>query len=78
MVFLRFAKSLKISDTVFVLTGGGPGISTQSLTLYTHQERFKKFNLGYMSAISFLCLILVVIASTIYVAVLEPQLERRT
>ena len=78
MVFLRFVESLKISDTVFVLTGGGPGISTQSLTLYTHQEGYKKFSLGYMSAISFLFLILIVFAGTIYLAVLEPQLEKGT
>ena len=78
VVFLRFVESLKIIDTVFVLTGGGPGIATESLTLYTYQEGFKKFNLGYTSAISFLFLILIVIAGTIYVAVLKPQLEKRT
>ena len=78
VVFLRFVESLKIIDTVYVLTGGGPGISTETLTLYTYQEGFKKFNLGYTSAISFLFLILIVIAGTIYVAVLKPQLEKRT
>ena len=78
VVFLRFVESLKIIDTVYVLTGGGPGISTETLTLYTYQEGFKKFNLGYTSAISFLFLILIVVAGTVYVAVLKPQLEKRT
>ena len=78
VVFLRFVESLKLIDTVFVLTGGGPGIATETLTLYTYQEGFKKFNLGYTSAISFLFLILIVIFGTIYVALIKPQLEKRT
>jgi multiple sugar transport system permease protein len=78
VVFLRFVESLKLIDTVFVLTGGGPGIATETLTLYTYQEGFKKFNLGYTSAISFLFLILIVIFGTVYVALIKPQLEKRT
>lgn len=78
VVFLRFVESLKLIDTVFVLTGGGPGISTETLTLYTYQEGFKKFNLGYTSAVSFLFLLLIVLFGTVYVAFIKPQLEKRT
>ena len=60
VVFIRIIESFKIIDTVFVLTGGGPGISTETLTLYAYQEGFKKFNLGYTSALSFLFLIVVI------------------
>jgi multiple sugar transport system permease protein len=77
VVFLRLIESFKIIDTVFVLTGGGPGIATETLTLYTYQEGFKKFNLGYTSAISFLFLVLVIIAGTIYLAIVKPQIEKR-
>jgi multiple sugar transport system permease protein len=77
VVFLRLVESFKIIDTVFVLTGGGPGIATESLTLYTYQEGFKKFNLGYTSAISFLFLILVIVAGTLYLAIVKPQIEKR-
>jgi len=75
---LRMVESFKIMDTVFVLTGGGPGITTETLSLYTYNEGFKKFNLGYTSAISFLFLIFVVIFGTLYVAVLKPQIQKRT
>jgi multiple sugar transport system permease protein len=40
-------------DTVFVMTGGGPGTSTETLTLYAYNEGFKKFNIGMTSALSF-------------------------
>ena len=47
------------------------------LTLFAYQEGFKKFNLGYTSALSFLFLIVIVVIGTIYLAVLRPHLERR-
>jgi ABC-type sugar transport system permease subunit len=77
-IWHNFAPPLTVVDTVFVLTGGGPGISTETLTLYTYQEGFKKFNLGYTSAISFLFLIIVTLFSLLYVAVVKPQVEKRS
>jgi multiple sugar transport system permease protein len=77
VVFIRLIESYKIIDTVFVMTGGGPGISTETLTLFAYQEGFKKFNLGYTSALSFLFLIVITIMGTVYLAVLRPHLEKR-
>lgn len=77
VVFIRLIESFKIMDTVFVMTGGGPGISTETLTLFAYQEGFKKFNLGYTSALSFLFLIVITVFGTIYLAVLRPHLEKR-
>lgn len=74
--FIRIVESFKIIDTVFVMTGGGPGISTETLTLFAYQEGFKKFNLGYTSALSFLFLVVVLVISLCYLAVLKPYLER--
>jgi multiple sugar transport system permease protein len=77
VVFIRLIEAMKIVDTVFVLTGGGPGISTETLTLYAYQEGLKKFNLGYTSALSFAFLVIVVAAGTAYLALLKPQLDKR-
>ncbi len=77
VVFIRLVESYKIMDTVFVMTGGGPGISTETLTLFAYQEGFKKFNLGYTSALSFLFLIVILVIGTVYLALLKPHLEKR-
>ncbi|MGI9500657.1 MAG: carbohydrate ABC transporter permease [Geminicoccaceae bacterium] len=77
VVFIRMIEGFKIMDTVFVLTGGGPGISTETLTLYAYQEGLKKFNLGYTSALSFTFLIAVILLGTLYLALLKPHLEKR-
>jgi multiple sugar transport system permease protein len=76
VIFIRIVESFKIIDTVFVMTGGGPGVSTETLTLFAYQEGFKKFNLGYTSALSFLFLAVVLIISLVYLAVLKPYLEK--
>ena len=78
VIFIRVIESFKILDTVFVLTGGGPGISTETLTLFAYQEGFKKFNLGYTSALSFLFLIVIILFGVVYLAVLRPTLEKRS
>ena len=76
VVFIRLIESYKIIDTVFVMTGGGPGISTETLTLFAYQEGFKKFNLGYTSALSFLFLIVITVIGMVYLAILRPYLEK--
>lgn len=77
VVFIRLIESFKVMDTVFVMTGGGPGISTETLTLFAYQEGFKKFNLGYTSALSFLMLIVVTVIGVLYLLVLRPHIARR-
>lgn len=76
VVFIRLIESYKIIDTVFVLTGGGPGVSTETLTLFAYQEGFKKFNLGYTSALSFLFLIVITVIGVVYLAILKPYLAK--
>jgi multiple sugar transport system permease protein len=76
VVFIRLIESYKIIDTVFVMTGGGPGISTETLTLFAYQEGFKKFNLGYTSALSFLFLITITVIGVVYLAILKPHLAK--
>jgi multiple sugar transport system permease protein len=77
VVFIRLIESYKVMDTVFVMTGGGPGITTETLTLFAYQEGFKKFNLGYTAALSFLMLIVVTVIGTLYVTVLRPVIAKR-
>lgn len=51
---LRFLEALKIFDPVFVLTGGGPGYASETITFYTYFVSMKFWSLGYASAIAYL------------------------
>ena len=59
---------------VWVLTAGGPGFKTQLLTIYTYQQAFKFYELGYGTAISLLILAVGAIFSLIYIRVLRVEL----
>ena len=78
VTFIRIIEGFKIMDTVFVLTGGGPGTSTETLTLFAYNEGFKKFNLGQASALSFLFLIVITLFGILYLSIARPVVARRT
>ncbi|WP_158743512.1 carbohydrate ABC transporter permease [Acidisphaera sp. L21] len=56
---LRAVDALKAFDTIFVITGGGPGTSSETLNLYLYQEAFSYYDIGYASAIVVVFFILI-------------------
>jgi multiple sugar transport system permease protein len=48
---LRLTDSFKIFDQLFIMTGGGPGISTELATIFAYKVNFVSWNLGYGSAV---------------------------
>jgi len=58
---------------IFVLTQGGPGMSTEVLNYYTYRYGFKFFHLGYASALSWLLLVIVTIISMILIRILQSR-----
>ncbi len=71
-VLIRLSDAAKVLDIVYVLTKGGPGISTETSHLMGYLINFKQFNMGYGSA---QMLILTLIVLAISVAVFQ-QLDR--
>ena len=59
---------------IFALTHGGPGNATQTLALYTYQQAFVFYELGYGTAVAVLLVALGAIASFIYVRVLRAEI----
>ena len=59
---------------VWVMTGGGPGFKTQLLTIYTYQQAFKFYELGYGTAISLLILAVGAVLSLLYLRILRIKL----
>jgi multiple sugar transport system permease protein len=67
-IFFRLADVFKVFDHLFIMTGGGPGSSTQVLSLYLYRLSFKYFNLSEGSALAMLIMVLI---SVIYGAILK-------
>lgn len=67
-VLFKVIESLKVFDIIYALTGGGPGISTESYTMYIYKTGFRFFRLGYAAALSFILLIMLMILFTVLVS----------
>lgn len=72
-LLIRVMDSFKTFDLIFVLTQGGPGMSTEVLNYYTYRYGFKFFHLGYASALSWLLLVMVTIISMILIRILQSR-----
>ncbi len=57
IIFFRLADVLRVFDHVFILTGGGPGTTTQLLSLYLYRVEFKYFDSGQAAALAVLVLV---------------------
>ena len=53
VVALSVINSLKGFDILYIVTKGGPFHSSDTLAMYMYNESFKKYNMGYGSAISY-------------------------
>ncbi len=70
-LLIRIMESFKTFDIIFVLTGGGPGATTQVLSLYTYKVGFRQFEMGQASALSFFMLIIVLLIANIFLKVMS-------
>lgn len=61
VLLLRLAEALKLFDVPFALTGGGPGIATQSYSFLAFRTGIRFFDLGYASAMCYGLLIAVMV-----------------
>jgi len=66
VLLLRLAEALKLFDIPFALTGGGPGIATQSYSFLAFRVGLRYFDLGYASAMAYVLLIVVMIIVTLF------------
>ena len=72
-LLIRLMDAFKTFDLVFVLTQGGPGMSTEILNYYTYRYGFKFFHMGYASALSWLLVVFVTIISIILVKLIRGR-----
>ena len=66
-VVLRAISLMNSPELLLILTGGGPGRSTQVLSLYAFQKAYREFNFGYAGALSVVMLLLLMVCSYVYV-----------
>jgi multiple sugar transport system permease protein len=74
-VVLRVIGLVNSPDLLLLLTGGGPGHSTQVLSLYAFQNAYIDFDFGYSGAISVVMFAILMVFTVIYVRVTRAAQE---
>lgn len=73
VILIRALEAFKLFDIVMVMTGGGPGTATETVTMYAYIVGMKNGNLGYASALAYSLLIMVIIFSTLFLNTLRGR-----
>ena len=66
-VLLRAVDSVRTFDQIFMMTRGGPNLTTDLASLYLQRVNFKFFDIGYGAALSWLFLILLMVAVIVFI-----------
>jgi multiple sugar transport system permease protein len=70
-VLFRTLDALRAFDIMFVLTGGGPANTTETLTVYAYRALFQTLQLGFGSALSVVVFALVMVVAWAYLRLLR-------
>lgn len=66
-LLFRTIDTLKLFDSIYIMTGGGPGDFTQNLSVMVYKIGFTYFQVGKAAALSWIMVILVNILATILI-----------
>jgi ABC-type sugar transport system permease subunit len=72
-LIFRTLQALLVFDVIYIMTGGGPGTSTETLSFLNYQTFIINTDFGAGGAISILLVIIALIVSAGYVRFLRPQ-----
>jgi multiple sugar transport system permease protein len=71
----RTMDAFRVFDAVYVLTGGGPGNATETLSIYTYKMLFQTMQFGYGSALACMMFALIACVTMGYLLLLRRRLE---
>jgi multiple sugar transport system permease protein len=74
-ILFRAIDAFRLFDLVYILTGGGPGSSTETLSFQIYKVAFQDFDTGLASAYGILMVIVVIILSNVYIRYLSRVQE---
>ena len=74
-ILIRMIAAIKTYDLIYILTRGGPGHKTDTMSYYVFKMAFRKLSVGDAAAQSFILLIIILLLSLILIKIME--LRRR-
>jgi multiple sugar transport system permease protein len=71
---MRIIDALKAFDTIFVITNGGPGTSSETINMLLYQTAFGYYDLGYASAMVVVFFVLIMLVSLVLLRTRQQEL----
>lgn len=68
-------KTLAVFGLIYAMTGGGPGTSTTTLSIYMYKQAFGSYQMGYGTAIALIMLVVGIVLSLISVKMTNTSLK---
>lgn len=72
---LGFIYTFKVFDLVYVMTGGGPGSSTEMLSTLAYRYSFSEYNFSQGSAVANVLFVLLMMVGMIYIRIVTREDE---
>jgi multiple sugar transport system permease protein len=72
-LLLRSMDLIRIFDQIFILTQGGPGFATETVSLYIYRTAFRFGNFGYAAAMSFVMLAITTVMARSLMRVMKTK-----
>ena len=64
---LRALEAFKVFDIAYVMTGGGPGTTTETLSLYIYRVAIEYHDISYAAALSLIILVILIVVIRAFV-----------
>ncbi|MCL4418176.1 MAG: sugar ABC transporter permease [Actinobacteria bacterium] len=65
IVLIRFIDAFRTFDLIYILSRGGPGVSTYVLSIFAYMTGLNQFEIGKATAIAIILLLLIIIATNV-------------
>jgi multiple sugar transport system permease protein len=66
-LLIRMIAAIKTYDLIYILTRGGPGFRTETMSYYVYKMAFRKMSMGDAAAMSFILLLIILLFSLILI-----------
>lgn len=75
VLIFRTIDAFRVFDAIYVLTGGGPGNSTETLSVYAYKVLFQTLQFGYGSTLAVVTFVCVGMITIVYARLLQRGMQ---
>jgi multiple sugar transport system permease protein len=75
VLIFRTIDAFRVFDAIYVLTGGGPGNSTETLSVYAYKVLFQTLQFGYGSTLAVVMFVCVGMITIVYARLLRKGMQ---